>query len=88
MVEAFDPRLVGEQLSKVGVVGAVRLTIEAFETLFKVAVIMALWVVVRVPVVALKVAEGDPAVTFTEAGTVSAVFVLDRVTMEPPDGAA
>jgi hypothetical protein len=88
MVEAFDPRLVGEQLSKVGVVGAVRLTIEAFETLFKVAVIVELWVLVRVPVVALKVADEDPAATFTEAGTVKAVFVLESVTNEPPDGAA
>ena len=67
--------------------GAVRLTIEAFETLCKVAVIMALWVLVRVPVVALKVAEGDPAATFTEGGTVRAKLVFEIMTMEPPDGA-
>jgi hypothetical protein len=41
-----------------------------------------------VVVVALKVAEVDPAATATDAGTVSAVFVLVNVTVEPPVGAA
>jgi hypothetical protein len=88
VVEAFNPKLAGEQLSEVGTVGAVRLTVATAETLFRVAVIVELWVLVRVPVVALKVAEEDPAATFTEAGTVKAVFVLESVTNEPPDGAA
>ena len=40
------------------------------------------------PVVALNVAELAPAATVTDAGTVSAAFVLDKLTEEPPVGAA
>jgi len=40
------------------------------------------------PVVALKVAEVPPAVTITDVGTVSTVFVFVRVTVAPPAGAA
>jgi hypothetical protein len=39
-------------------------------------------------VLALNVAEVDPAATVTEAGTVSAVLLLKRVTIDPPVGAA
>jgi hypothetical protein len=49
---------------------------------------VALWLLLRLAVVALNVAEVDPAATVTEVGTVSAVFVLARVTREPPAGAA
>jgi len=41
-----------------------------------------------VPVVAWKVAVVAAAATVTEAGTVSAVTLLDRDTTAPPDGAA
>jgi len=43
---------------------------------------------VRVPVVAVKVAVVAAAATVTEAGTVSAVVLLDSVTEAPPVGAA
>jgi len=39
------------------------------------------------PVVALNVAEVDPAATVTEAGTVSTVLVFVSVTTAPPAGA-
>ncbi len=42
----------------------------------------------RVPVVALKLAVVAAAATVTEAGTVSEVLLLDRVTSAPPAGAA
>jgi len=41
-----------------------------------------------VPAVAVKVAEVEPAATVTEAGTGSAVLLLDRDTTVPPLGAA
>jgi len=40
-----------------------------------------------VPLAALKVAVLDPGVTVTDAGTVSAVALLDRVTLAAPLGA-
>jgi hypothetical protein len=43
---------------------------------------------VIVPLVAVNVAVGDPAVTVTVAGTVIAVLLLNRVTTAPPVGAA
>jgi len=41
-----------------------------------------------VPLVALNVAVRDPAATVTDACTVSAAALLDRVTLAPPVGAA
>ncbi|MFY9725184.1 MAG: hypothetical protein WAJ87_06795 [Bryobacteraceae bacterium] len=41
-----------------------------------------------VPVVALNVAVVDPAATVTDAGTVKAVSLLERVAFAPPLGAA
>jgi len=40
-----------------------------------------------VPLVALKVAVEDPAATVADAGTVSAVALLESVTLAPPVGA-
>jgi hypothetical protein len=40
--------------------------------------------IVTVPAVAVKLAEVAPAVTFTDAGTVSAGALLDSVTAIPP----
>ena len=58
------------------------------ETLPRVAVTVALWLPVREPAVATKVAEVEPVETVTKAGTVSRAFVLERVTEEPPVEAA
>ena len=41
-----------------------------------------------VPLVALKVADVEPAVTVADAGTVNSAFPLDSVTAAPPAGAA
>ena len=43
--------------------------------------------VLRAPVVAENVAEDAAAATMTEAGTVSAELLLERVTVAPPVGA-
>ena len=50
--------------------------------------IVAVELLLMVPVVTLKVAEEAEAATATEAGTVSAEFELDNVTLAPPLGAA
>jgi hypothetical protein len=53
----------------------------------RVAVIVADWLVVTEPALALKVAEEDPAVTLTEVGTVKAELLSERATTVPPLGA-
>lgn len=87
LLDALDPRLAGAQLREVGVTGGTKLIVALAETLFKVAVTVALWVLPIVPVVALNVPEVAPAPTVREAGTVSAVPVLVRLTRDPPAGA-
>ena len=68
--------------------GATRVRLAVWVELFKVAVTVALWVVVKVPAVAVKLAEVAEAATVTEAGTVRAELLLDNVTVLPPLGAA
>ncbi len=87
-LEAFGPKLVGEQVSAVGVVEATRLIVIDLETLLRAALTVALPLVLREPVVAAKVADLAPAATVTEAGTDSAPLELETVTEEPPVGAA
>ena len=79
-LEAFGPKLVGEQVSAVGVVVATRLTVVDLETPLRVAVTVALPLVLREPVVAAKVADVAPAATVTEAGTKSAALELETAT--------
>lgn len=55
---------------------------------FKEAVTMAVWTLVTTPALAVKVATREPAATVTDPGTVSAVVLLDSVTVTPPDPAA
>jgi hypothetical protein len=88
VLDAFGPRLLGEHVKDDGVVSATKLIVVLAETLFSVAVRVALWLVVSAAVVAAKVAVLEPAVTATEAGTVSALAVLVKVTVTPPVGAA
>ena len=52
------------------------------------AVTLAVWLVVIVPAVAVKVAVDVPAATMAEAGTVSDGLLLDSATGTPPLGAA
>ena len=51
------------------------------------AVTIALWFVVKVPAVAVKVAAVAPAATVTDTGTVSAAILLDNEITAPPVGA-
>ena len=88
MLEAPEFTLVGLQARAVTSMGATRVKLAVCEELFKVAVMVALWVVVRVPAVAVKVAEVAAAGTLTDAGTVKAVLLLARATVLPPVGAA
>src|SRR5580658_10739052 len=69
-------------------VGATRLKVVFWEAPFRTAVIVADWVAVMVPAVALKVVEVLFAGTVTDAGTVSAVLLLESPTVLPPAGAA
>jgi hypothetical protein len=48
------------------------------------AVITAVWVVVTVPAVAVKLAEAAPAATVTEAGTLRAVLLLESAIAMAP----
>src|ERR1039457_2573365 len=68
--------------------GATRVRLVDCVEAFKVAVTVALWVVVRAPAVAAKVAEVTPAATVTEVGTVSRELLSERATALPPVGAA
>ena len=68
--------------------GASRLIVAVCELLPRVAVTVALWLLAIVAAaVALKVAVVDPAVTVTDAGTVSEALLLASVTLDPPVGA-
>lgn len=84
----MGPRLAGAQLSEVGVTGGTKLIVVLAETLFKVAVTVALWLLLTVPVVALNVPEVAFAATVREAGTVRTILVLVRLTNAAVAGAA
>ena len=80
--------VLGVQLREEIVVGATRLRVAVWEAPFRVAVTVALWLVVSVPAVAVKLAEVLLAATVTEAGSVSAELLSESVTLAPPVGAA
>jgi len=88
VLDAFGPRVVGLQASEETSTEATRLTVALAELLLYVAVRVALELLAMAVVVALNVAVVAAAVTVTEAGTVSAELLLDRVTLVPPVGAA
>jgi hypothetical protein len=58
-----------------------------FELPFTLAVRVAVWAVPTDDAVTVKLAVIAPAATLTAAGSVTAVFVLDRLTICPPLGA-
>jgi hypothetical protein len=60
---------------------------KAFELPFALAVRVAVWAVPTDDAVAVKGAVIAPGATVTAAGSVTAVFVLDRLTICPPLGA-
>ena len=86
--DAPELTLVGLQASADTRVEAARLTVVVWEEPLRVAVMVAVWLVVMVPRLAVKVVEVPPAGTVTEAGTVSAVLLLESATALPPVGAA
>ena len=88
VLEALGPKLVGLQASPVTVTGATRLIVALCELLPNVAFTVADCDVVKVPAVALNVAEVAPAATVTDDGTVNVVLLLVSVTALPPAGAA
>ena len=65
--------------------GAARLKVVLWEARFRVAVMVAAWVVVSVPAVAMKLAELAPAGTATDAGIVSRALLSDSVTVVPEE---
>jgi hypothetical protein len=81
------PMLEGEQLREFGVAGATRLRIAVAETLFRVAVSVAVWLTLNAAAVAENVPVDDPAATATDAGTVKALDVFVSVTTMPFAGA-
>ena len=87
MVDAPEITLVGLQARAETSMGAARLKVVLWEARFRVAVMVADWVVVIVPTVAVKVVEVLLAGTVTDAGTVSAVLLLESATALPPVGA-
>jgi len=88
VLEAPELTLVGLQAREVTSMGATRLKLAVWEAPFSVAVTVADWGVVIVPRVAVKVVEVLLAGTVTDAGTVSAVLLLESATALPPVGAA
>src|ERR1039457_3122322 len=87
VVDAPEFTLVGLQARAETSMGAARLKVVLWEARFRVAVMVADWVVVIVPTVAVKVVEVLLAGTVTDAGTVSAVLLLESATALPPEGA-
>jgi len=67
--------------------GALTVRVAVAETLFAVAVIVAVWFDPTATVVAVNVADVLPAATVTEAGTVTAELLEVSVTAKPPVGA-
>ena len=88
VVDAPEFTLVGLQAKAETRVEATRLKLAVWETPFKVAVTVAVWLVVIVPRLALKVVDVLVARTVTDAGTVSAVLLLETPTVLPPEAAA
>ena len=88
MADAPELTLVGLQASADTRVEATRLTVVVWEEPFKVALTVALWLVVKAPAVAVKVAEVAPAGTVTDAGIVSRALLSDSVTVLPAETAS
>jgi hypothetical protein len=69
---AFDPKLVGLHTSELTSTGAIKLIVAGAELPLYVAVTVAVRLLLKVPVVALKLAAVAPAATVADAGTVNA----------------
>ena len=87
MVAAPELTLVGLHASADTRVGATRLNVAVWEDPLRVAVTAAVWVVVMVPRLAANVVDVLVAGTVTDAGTVSAVLLIESPIALPPLGA-
>jgi hypothetical protein len=88
VVEAPELTLLGLQARAVTSMGATKVKVAVWVAPFSVAVMVADWVVVNVPAVAVNVAEFALAATTTDAGTVKEALLSERATAAPPVGAA
>jgi hypothetical protein len=88
LAAAPELTLVGLQASAETRVGATRLKVALWDEPLRLAVTVAVCVVVMVPRLAVKVAEVLLAGTVTDAGTVNAVLLLESPTVLPPEPAA
>ena len=80
--------VLGLQDSAVTNMGATKLRVVVWEAPFKVAVRVALCVVVRAAAVAVKVADAAPAEIVTDDGMVREELLLESATLMPPTVAA
>ena len=87
VVDAPELTLLGLQAREETSMGATSVKVVVCEAPFRVAVMVADWVVVILLTVAVKIVEVLLAGTVTDAGTVSAVLLLESVTALPPVGA-
>jgi hypothetical protein len=88
-VELEDINVVLPQATEDRVIGAVIVRATALLEPLRAAVMVGVWSEVTAAAVAVKVAVVAAAATVTDAGTVTAeVALLERVTLEPPVGAA
>ncbi len=81
MVAVPELTLVGLQAKAETSIGATRLRVVVCKEPFKVALTVAVWVVVKAPAVAMKVAEVAPDGTVTDAGIESTALLSDSVTV-------
>ena len=88
MLEAPELTLVGLQAKLETRVGATRLKVAFWDEPLRLAVTVAICVVVMEPRLAVKVAEELFAGTATDAGTVNSVLLLESPTVLPPEPAA
>jgi hypothetical protein len=84
----LDPMLLGVHCTEDRVTGACKVMVEVAEAPLRVAVMVALPLEMRVPVLAAKLAVAELANTVTEAGTVRPALSEDSDTVVPPVGAA
>lgn len=81
VVAAPELTLVGLQATAETSVGATKPKVVVCKAPFKVALTLALWLVVKAPAVAMKLAELAPIGTVTDAGIVSRALLSDNATM-------
>jgi hypothetical protein len=87
MEDAPELIVLGLQDRAVTNMGATRLRVVVWEAPFKVAVRVALCVMVKAVAVAVKVADAVPAATVTDEGMVREELLLESTTLMPPAGA-